>query len=78
MTRYEPSLSDRLSLFTQVELVNTFPTEADGNHNYIQRMRMRLKMKEWQFGFRSDFNEFGINALAITTNIGALLRHEFN
>lgn len=78
LTRFEPKLTERLNLFTQLELVNAFPTEVDANFNFIQRMRIGLRMKDWQFGFGGDFNEFGNNMFANTTNVGVFLRHEFN
>lgn len=77
LSRYEPKLSEKLSLFTQLELVNAFPTEAGENYNFIQRMRIGLKIKEWQFGLGSDFNEFGNKVFIKGENIGVFLRHEF-
>lgn len=78
LTRFEPKLTDKLHLFTQLELVNAFPTEVNANYNFIQRSRLGLKIKDWQFGFGSDFNEFGTTTFTNTSNIGAFLRHEFN
>jgi hypothetical protein len=34
LTRYEPKLTEKLNLFTQLELVNAFPTES--NMNWIE------------------------------------------
>ncbi len=78
LTRLEPKLTDKLNLFVQLELVNALPTETDANQNYIQRVRLGLKIKTWQFGLGSDFNEFGNATLTNTSNVGAFLRHEFN
>ncbi len=78
LTRLEPKLTDKLNLFAQLELVNAIPTETDAIHNYIQRVRLGLKIKTWQFGLGSDFNEFGNGTLANTNNLGAFLRYEFN
>ncbi len=78
LTRFEPKLSDKLNLFTQLELVNAMPTEPNDNHNYIQRIRLGLKIKTWQFGVGSDFTEFGVDTFTKTNNIGGFIRHEFN
>jgi hypothetical protein len=77
LTRYEPKLTEKLNLFTQLELVNAFPTENNANYNLFQRVRVGLRIKEWQFGFGADFNEVGNKTFVTTTNIGGFLRHEF-
>jgi hypothetical protein len=77
LTRYEPKLTEKLHLFTQLELVNAFPTESNGNFNLFQRIRIGLKIKEWQFGIGADFNELGNTTFVNTNNIGGFLRHEF-
>lgn len=77
LTRFEPKLSGKLLLFTQLELVNAFPMEADANYNFIQRARMGLKIKDWQFGLGADFNELGKRSFTSTGNVGVFLRHEF-
>jgi hypothetical protein len=77
LTRYEPKLTEKLHLFTQLELVNAFPTESNGNFNLFQRLRIGLKIKEWQFGIGADFNELGNTTFVNTNNIGGFLRHEF-
>lgn len=77
LTRYEPKLTEKLNLFTQLELVNAFPTTSTGNYNFFQRVRVGLKIKAWQFGAGADFNEFGNSTFENTNNIGGFLRHEF-
>jgi hypothetical protein len=77
LSRYEPKLSEKLHLFTQVELVNALPTEPGENYNFIQRVRLGLKMKEWQVGVGADFNEFGNSVFVNTSNGGVFLRYEF-
>lgn len=75
--RYTPRLTDRLHLFTQVESVNAFPTSLPGTLNLTQRIRLGLKIKDWQLGAGADINEAG-NATYLTTyNLGGFLRHEF-
>lgn len=78
LTRFEPKLSKQLRIFAQVELVNAFPTEEAINYNFIQRIRLGLKFSTWQFGFGSDFSEFGRASFTNTNNLGAFLRYEFN
>jgi hypothetical protein len=77
LTRYEPKLTEKLNLFTQLELVNAFPTKHNANLNLFQRVRIGLKIKEWQFGAGADFNELGNKTFMSTNNIGGFLRHEF-
>jgi hypothetical protein len=78
LTRYEPKLTEKLNLFTQLELVNAFPTEGTGNYNLFQRVRVGLKIKSLQVGAGADFNEFGNKTFINTNNIGGFLRYEFN
>lgn len=77
LTRYEPKLTKNLNLFTQLELINAFPTESNANYNLYQRIRIGLRTKAWQFGLGADFNEFGNKTFANTNNSGGFLRHEF-
>lgn len=77
LTRFEPKLSEKINLFSQLELINPVPTNEIENYNFTQRLRVGIKMREWQFGFGSDFNEFGRASFTNTSNIGAFLRYEF-
>ncbi len=78
LTRFEPKLTAKLNLFTQLELVNAFPTVSTGNFNLFQRVRVGLKINSFQFGAGADFNEFGNSTFVNTNNIGGFLRYEFN
>lgn len=75
--RYTPRLNDKLSLFSQLELVNTAPTSLQKNYSFIQRLRVGLKIKEFQFGFAGDFSEAGRNQYITSNNIGGFLRYEY-
>lgn len=75
--RYTPKITNKLKLFTQLELVNALPTIEPNNFNFIQRLRLGLKIKESQFGLGADFTAFGRNNFVTTQNIGAFLRYEF-
>lgn len=73
--RYTPKLTDKLNLFSQLELVSAFPSTT--NNNFIQRIRLGLKLKEFQFGAGIDLVENGRTIYTNTNNIGGFLRYEF-
>lgn len=75
--RYTPKLTDKLKLFTQMELVNAFPTDDKNNFSFTQRFRLGLMLKEFQFGLGADFTAVGKTQFTNTQNMGAFLRYEF-
>lgn len=75
--RYTPKLTEGLNLFTQVELVNAFPCALKNNFNFVQRIRVGFKLKEFQFGAGIDLVENGRVIYTNTNNIGGFLRYEF-
>ena len=75
--RYTPKLTDKLNLFSQIEFVNAFPTEAQNNFSLVQRFRLGLKIKEFQFGAGLDCSQLGRNDVTKTENLGGFLRYEF-
>jgi hypothetical protein len=77
MFRYTPKLSDRINLFTQIETVNSFPFVSNDDFSFIQRLRLGLSIKGYQFGAGADFNQMGNTTFANTYNIGGFIRHEF-
>jgi hypothetical protein len=77
LARYTPKLSDKLNLFSQIELVNAFPTVEQNNFSFTQRFRLGLKIKEFQFGTGLDLLQLGRNEFTRTKNIGGFLRYEF-
>ncbi|WP_421795654.1 hypothetical protein [Haliscomenobacter sp.] len=77
LTRYTPPLSERLHLYTQLELVNAFPTVENKTFSLIQRFRLGLKVRDWQYGLGADFSQNGRNTWTNTDNLGLFLRHEF-
>lgn len=77
LMRYEPTITEKVKAFAQVELINAFPLESTLNYTFIQRARLGLKIKSWQFGAGTDFAEIGNSYFATTTNLGGFLRHEF-
>lgn len=77
LTRYTPALSERLHLYTQLELVNAFPMVENKTFSLIQRFRLGLKVKDWQYGLGADFSQNGRKTWTNTDNLGLFLRHEF-
>lgn len=75
--RYTPKLTERLNLFTQIELVNALPSTTKNNFNFVQRIRLGIKLKEFQFGAGIDLVENGRAIYSNTNNIGGFLRYEF-
>lgn len=75
--RYTPKLTDKLNLFSQVELVNAFPTVVQNSFSFTQRFRLGLKVKEFQFGAGLDLTQNGRNDFSTSENFGGFLRYEF-
>jgi len=75
--RYTPKLSERIHLFSQIELVNAFATARNNNFSFTQRFRLGLKIKELQFGSGIDFSQMGRTNFTKTENLGGFLRYEF-
>lgn len=75
--RYTPKLTDKLNLFSQVELVNAFPTVEQNTFSFTQRFRLGLKVKEFQFGAGLDLSQLGREDFITTENFGGFLRYEF-
>ena len=75
--RYTPRITERLNLFSQLELVNAMPTAGDRNFSFTQRLRLGLKLKTFQFGIGADFLQTGRTDLKKTINMGGFIRYEF-
>ena len=75
--RFTPKLSEKLNLFSQLELVNVAPTMIEKNYVFTQRIRLGLKMKAVQFGAGADFTQSGSVSFSKTMNLGLFLRYEF-
>lgn len=75
--RFTPELTEKLNLFSQLEILNTAPTSGQNNFSFTQRIRLGLKMREFQFGAGADFNETGRTYFIFSNNIGGFLRYEF-
>ncbi len=75
--RYTPKLTEKVNLYTQLELVNAFPTINTNNYFFTQRLRVGLKIKAFQIGAAADVSETGRNNFSTTKNTGVFLRYEF-
>ncbi len=58
-------------------MVNAFPTVEKNNFAFTQRIRLGLKIKEFQFGAGLDLAQLGRNNFTKTENLGGFLRYEF-
>jgi hypothetical protein len=77
LVRYTPKLTAKLNLYSQLETGNAFPTNESKVYSFVQRLRLGLKLKDWQFGAGADFTQVGRTDFNETENIGLFLRHEF-
>jgi hypothetical protein len=77
LARYTPKLTKKINLFSQIELVNAFPTDEKNNFAFTQRLRLGLKIKEFQFGAGLDLTQLGRNDFTKSENLGGFLRYEF-
>lgn len=75
--RYTPKLTNKVNLFSQIELVNAFPTVEKNNFTFTQRIRLGLKIAAFQFGAGIDLTQLGKNDFTKTENFGGFLRYEF-
>jgi hypothetical protein len=76
LSRFTPKLTEKMKLYTQLELLGNFPS-LDTNMNFTQRIRVGLKFDEVQFGLGLDLSEVGKENFTNTTNAGVFLRYEF-
>jgi hypothetical protein len=78
LSRYEPKLTSKLGLFTQVELLNAFQTDPGRSKNFVQRFRVGLKTNAWQYGVGADLAQSEGNDYKLQSNAGIFLRYVFN
>ncbi|MBI3219360.1 MAG: hypothetical protein HYZ44_07600 [Bacteroidetes bacterium] len=77
VTRFTPAITDKLHLYSQLELLNSWPTQLEGNTSYTQRIRFGIKQSQVQFGLAMDLTEVGKEKFTSTLNTGLFLRYEF-
>jgi hypothetical protein len=75
--RFTPKISEKYGLFTQTEILNTFPTNQSEVFSFSQRVRIGLKRENFQFGIGSDLSETGRNSMSLVANTGLFIRYEF-
>lgn len=75
--RYTPKLTQKINLFLQAELVNTFPTATIKLYSFTQRFRLGVKLKVFQIGAGLDITQLGRNKFTQTQNLGGFIRYEF-
>jgi hypothetical protein len=78
LTRYEPRLTPKVNLFMQLESFSVRPTTTNDMQQYLQRLRLGIKINTWQFGLGGDFNQIGNKHFWSTHNLGVFVRNEFN
>lgn len=74
--RYQPDISPKLKLFTQLEL---FPVYQPSREflSITERLRLGIKYRQWVIGPMADFNQSGRSEVVNTSNIGGFLRYDF-
>lgn len=76
LTRFEPSLTEKVRLFSQLELLST--SDLHGYYQLVQRLRLGVGFPTgWQFGAGLDLQSAGSDRLATTHNLGVFIRKEF-
>lgn len=77
LLRFTPKISEKINLYSQLESVNTLPTDNEAVYSFIQRMRLGLGLGLFQFGAGADITETGRDTILRTYNVGGFLRYEF-
>lgn len=75
--RYTPALGGKLRLFAQLETLSAFPTVSTASINLVQRFRLGLSTRFFQFGGGVDLTESGRTEFSGTQNTGLFLRYDF-
>jgi len=73
--RYRPSLNEKLRLYTSLELFSYF--EEDAHVASVQRIRLGLEAKKYQFGVAANLSGFGSSYAIGDENVGVFVRREF-
>jgi hypothetical protein len=77
LLRYTPLIKGALRLFLQGETINSFPLYTGGTASFIQRLRVGLKQRYWQWGLGGDFSQNSRNDPSFASNMGLFIRYEF-
>lgn len=77
LSRWEPQLSRRHRLFSQLELLTT--ADPEGTLALVQRIRLGLGFPRlrWQAGLGLDLGQTGRTTFSTTSNVGLFIRKDF-
>ena len=76
LLRWTPIIKNNWNWFTQLELLSSMDIES--NKNLVQRVRLGLGKKSWQFGLASDQTQTGNTNLIATGNNGFFYERNFS
>lgn len=74
LMKYRPDLSEKLKLYTSVELFSL--VNETGHLVSVERLRLGLDIKNIQFGAASNLGQYG-SSFNYTGNYGVFIRKEF-
>ncbi len=77
MLRYTPGIGGPWRAFTQLELVNSFPTDGSSPFSFTQRFRLGIMRSQFQYGLALDLGFSGRRDFGSTQNAGAFFRYVF-
>jgi len=73
--RFTPTLNEKTKLFSSIELFSAF--DGDGHLSSVQRLRLGLDKKGYQFGLGVNLTERGRSFSNTDVNPGVFLRKQF-
>ena len=73
--RFTPNIGDDWKLYNSVELFSNF--NKKGHTFSVQRIRIGLDFKGYQFGLAGNFSELGSSNITTDQNIGGFIRKQF-
>lgn len=75
IARFHPELSEKLELYTSLELFSNF--NETGHAVSVQRIRIGLESRQYQFGLALNLAGFGQDYSSTDSNPGVFIRKEF-
>lgn len=78
LIRYTPVMKGDWNWFLQMETLNTIQINLEESLNLTQRIRIGVKLKQWQVGAGLDLSQQERSDFLINRNTGIFVRHEFN
>ncbi|MCZ7556162.1 MAG: hypothetical protein M5R41_07165 [Bacteroidia bacterium] len=77
LARWTPPLTERWSIYTQLELLNVFPTDGRSARAFTQRVRLGAQWREVAFGVGADYQQRGRGTLSGSGQTGVFVRYQF-